>query len=187
VWSSVARYNLRNQGAKKEGDDGGPDEPGRAGRQGIHRGQAQGEVTLAQAKLRRKPRARTLLSFEEERRMRRAFGGVWRGRSTVELSRIVGSAGKHDWFDEAFMPLRAFSRERWKRIDRAFRLGHELPPVILYKLGDHYFVKDGNHRVSVARFHGAEWIDAEVTEFGIMGSGSGNGPIASPVPDSAWW
>src|SRR4029450_10195033 len=47
MWSSVARYNLRNQGAKKEGDDGGPDEPGRAGRQGIHRGQAQGEVTLA--------------------------------------------------------------------------------------------------------------------------------------------
>ena len=63
------------------------------------------------------------------------------------------------------MPLRAVSRERWKRIDRAFRLGHELPPVILYKLGNLYFVKDGHHRVSVARFHGAEWIDAEVTEF----------------------
>ena len=117
------------------------------------------------AKLRRKPRARTLLSFEEERRSRRAFGGVWRGRSTVELSRIVGSAGKHDWFDRAFMPLRALSRERWKSIDRAFRLGRELPPVIIYKLGNLYFVKDGHHRVSVARFHDAEWIDAEITEF----------------------
>ena len=63
------------------------------------------------------------------------------------------------------MPLRALSRERWKRMDRAFRLGHELPPVSLYKLGDYYFVKDGHHRVSVARFHGAEWIDAEITEF----------------------
>ncbi|HJQ29971.1 MAG TPA: hypothetical protein VJ827_11565 [Rubrobacter sp.] len=63
------------------------------------------------------------------------------------------------------MPLRAGSRERWKRIDRAFRLGLELPPVILYQLGGVYFVKDGHHRVSVARFHGAEWIDAEVTEF----------------------
>lgn len=117
------------------------------------------------AMLRRKPGARSLLSFEDERRSKRAYGGVLRGRATVELSHIVGSAGKHDWFDGAFMPLRALSRERWKRIDRAFRLGHELPPVILYKLGDFYFVKDGHHRVSVARFHGAEWIDAEITEF----------------------
>ena len=107
----------------------------------------------------------TLLSFEEIRREIRAYGGIRRGRTTVELSRIVGSAGKYDWFDEEFMPLRAVSRERWKRIDRAFRLGLELPPVILYQLGGAYFVKDGHHRVSVARFHGAEWIDAEVTEF----------------------
>jgi hypothetical protein len=117
------------------------------------------------AKLRGKTGTGTLLSFEELRRSMRAYGGVWRGRDTVELSRIVGSAGKHDWFDERFMPLHALSRERWKRIDRAFRLGHELPPVILYKLGNLYFVKDGHHRVSVARFHGAEWIDAEITEF----------------------
>jgi len=82
----------------------------------------------------------------------RAFGGIRRGRATEELSRIVGSAGKHDWFDEGFMPLRALSRDRWKRIDRAFRLGQELPPVVLYKLGGLYFVKDGHHRVSVARF-----------------------------------
>jgi hypothetical protein len=117
------------------------------------------------AKLRRNPAMRTLLSFEEKRRSLRAYGGICRGRATVEISRIVGSAGKHDYFDENFMPLSSLSRERWKRIDRAFRLGHELPPVTLYKLGKLYFVTDGHHRVSVARFHGAEWIDAEVTEF----------------------
>lgn len=117
------------------------------------------------AKLRGKPGDRTLLSFEEQRRSLRAYGGICRGRTTVEVSRIVGSAGKHDYFDEEFMPLRSLSRERWKRIDRAFRVGHDLPPVTLYKLGGLYFVKDGHHRVSVARFHGAEWIDAEVTEF----------------------
>jgi hypothetical protein len=55
--------------------------------------------------------------------------------------------------------------ERWKRIDRAFHRGEELPPVSLYKIGDSYFVADGNHRVSVVRYHGVEWIDAEVTEF----------------------
>ena len=117
------------------------------------------------AKLRKQSGTGTLLSFEEQRRSRRAYGGVRRGRDTVELSRIVGSAGKHDWFDEGLMPLR--SRERWKRMDRAFRLGQELPPVVLYKLGDVHFVEDGHHRVSVARFHGAEWIDAEVTEYGL--------------------
>jgi cytochrome P450 len=119
------------------------------------------------AKLRKQSGTGTLLSFEEQRRSRRAYGGVRRGRDTVELSRIVGCAGKHDWFDEGFMPLRALSREHWKHIVRAFRLGHELPPVILYQLGGLYFVADGHHRVSVARFHGAEWIDAEVTEYGL--------------------
>jgi hypothetical protein len=117
------------------------------------------------AKLRRSNGTRTLISFEEQRRSMRAVGGFRCGRATVELSRIVGSAGKHDWLDEGFMPLRALSRDRWKRIDRAFRLGRELPPVVLYKLGGLYFVTDGHHRVSVARFHDAEWIDAEITEF----------------------
>lgn len=106
-----------------------------------------------------------LQEFEGVRRSLGASGGVRRGRNTVEVSRIVGSLGKHDLFDEGFMPLRGISRERWKRIDRAFRLGVDLPPVSLYRLGDDYFVQDGHHRVSVARFHGVEWLEAEVTEF----------------------
>ena len=122
-----------------------------------------------------------LLSFEETRRRMLAGAGVRRGRGTVEVSRIVGSAGKHDRFDEGFMPLAGASRERWKRIDRAFRLGIELPPVSLYCLGGCYFVEDGNNRVSVARFHGAEWIDAEVTEFGTA-SGRSPAEPASGAP-----
>jgi hypothetical protein len=47
----------------------------------------------------------------------------------------------------------------------------ELPPVTLYKLGDDYFVQDGHHRVSVYRFHGVEWLDAEVTEFRVPNGG----------------
>jgi hypothetical protein len=62
--------------------------------------------------------------------------------------------------------------ERWKRIDRAFWRGEELPPVSLYKVGGFYFVLDGHHRVSVARYHGVEWIDAHVTEFGAAGAWS---------------
>jgi len=106
-----------------------------------------------------------LLPFEQTRRLVRAYGGIRRGRSTVEVARIVGSAGKHDQFDDEFMPLRGASPERWKRIDRAYRSGADLPPVSLYRLDGNYFVQDGHHRVSVARFHGAEWIDADVTEF----------------------
>ena len=106
-----------------------------------------------------------LLPFEKTRRAVGAYGGVRRGTGTVEVARIVGSAGKHDQFDDGFMPLRGASPERWKRIDRAYRSGEELPPVSLYKVDDDYFVQDGHHRVSVARFHGAEWIDADITEF----------------------
>ena len=50
-------------------------------------------------------------------------------------------------------------------MDRAYRSGEELLPVSLYRLDGDYFVQDGHHRVSVARFHGAEWIDGEVTEY----------------------
>jgi hypothetical protein len=51
-------------------------------------------------------------------------------------------------------------------LDRAFHRGEQLPPVSLYKVGSFYFVLDGHHRLSVASYHGAEWVDAEVTEFG---------------------
>jgi hypothetical protein len=115
--------------------------------------------------LRRRGTRSTLLSPEELRRSVPASGAMYRGRRTLEVSRIVGSLGKHQHFDRNFMPLSGASSEKWKRIDRAFRLGQEeLPPVSLLELGGHYFVIDGNHRVSVARFHGVEWIDAEVTE-----------------------
>ena len=113
--------------------------------------------------LRRSTRG-TLLTPEKLRRTVPASGAMYRCRRTVEVSRIVGSIGKHEQFDMSFMPLSRASQEKWKRIDRAFRLGQELPPVSLMELGGDYFVNDGNYRASVARFHRVEWIDAEVTE-----------------------
>jgi hypothetical protein len=114
--------------------------------------------------LRRRDTRSTLLSPQELRRSVPASGTMYRGRRTVEVSMIVGSVGKHEQFDQNFMPLPKASAEKWKRIDRAFRRGQELPPVSLLELGGDYFVNDGHHRVSVARFHGGEWIDAEVTK-----------------------
>ena len=77
---------------------------------------------------------------------------------------------------------RASVGERWKRIDRAFHRGEELPPVSLYKVGGLYFVLDGHHRVSVARYHGVEWIDAYVTEFVAAAAGVGGG-VRDPTRD----
>jgi hypothetical protein len=87
------------------------------------------------------------------------------GLRDVEVSKIVGSVGRHQAFDRTFMPTKASLAERWKRVDRAFHRGLELPAVRLYKIGDSYFVEDGNHRVSVACYHGVETIEADVTEF----------------------
>jgi hypothetical protein len=117
------------------------------------------------ARIRRKKRGSALLAFEEARRERRADNRFYVGRRAVEVSKIVGSVDRHQEFDRGFMPAKSRMAERWKRVDRAFYRGVELQPVRLYKLGDVYFVEDGNHRVSVARFQGVEWIDAYVTEF----------------------
>ena len=105
-----------------------------------------------------------LLVFDEVRKAHGAHNRLSLGRRVVEVSRIVGSLGRHRDFDSGFMPLKASLEGRWKRVDRAYHRGEELPPVRLYKFGSCYFVEDGNHRVSVARYQGVEMIDAEVTE-----------------------
>ncbi len=106
-----------------------------------------------------------LSAFEEARRSHDALNRVRRGMRTVEVEKIAGSVGRFRDFDARFLPVRRDMASRWKRVDRAFHQYKELPPVSLYKLGERYFVLDGNHRVSVARYHGVASIDAEVTEF----------------------
>ena len=103
--------------------------------------------------------------FGEARKRAGAVGGLQLGLRAVRSTDIAGSVGRCREFDGAFLPASGSVRARWERVDRAFHESRELPPVRLYKIGDSYFVEDGNHRVSVARYHGIEWIDAEVTEF----------------------
>ena len=103
-------------------------------------------------------------SFDKVQGTLRAYNRVRRGIRVVELEKIVGSVGRSRDFDRCFMPLRATARERWKRVDLAFYRDQALPPVSLYKLGDDYFVEDGNHRISVARYHGVPDVEADVTE-----------------------
>jgi hypothetical protein len=114
--------------------------------------------------LRKDPGSNQLLSFEEVKNTLRAVERVYLGMRTVPVEKIVGSVGRHRDFDRAFLPSKPGIGERWKRIDRLMLSSEELPPVSLFKIGDAYFVQDGNHRVSVARQQGAEMIDAEVIE-----------------------
>ena len=117
------------------------------------------------AYLRRDPGSNQLLSFDEVKGALGAVSQVYLGMREVSVSKIVGSVGRHRDFDRAFLPSKPDLGTRWRRIDEIMhRPEEELPPVSLYKIGDAYFVQDGNHRVSVARQQGVEMIDAEVIE-----------------------
>jgi hypothetical protein len=105
-----------------------------------------------------------LLAFEEVRRGIHAQAQREGGLRVVPIDEIVGSVGRYRDFDRAFLPRQARTRDRWESVDRAHLDGTELPAVDLYKIGDTYFVKDGNHRVSVARERGQAFIDAHVIE-----------------------
>ncbi len=87
-----------------------------------------------------------------------------RGIQRVPLHQIVGSTGRYNDFDLKFKPLHKGSKARWTNIaNRAYR-GYNLPPILLYQVGEAFFVEDGNHRVSVARATGKEWIQAHIIE-----------------------
>jgi hypothetical protein len=88
----------------------------------------------------------------------------YKGMQFVNINEIVGSEGRYNDFNKKFLPKRKNLRSRWESIDEAHYKDIILPPIQLYKIGKVYFVRDGNHRVSVARRQGREFIDAEVTE-----------------------
>jgi hypothetical protein len=107
-----------------------------------------------------------LLCFDDLGKIPGASARVYRGMRTVLVVQIGGSVGRCSQFDRDFMPAKASVEERWKRIDRVFHRGKQLPPVSLYKVGGFYFVLDGHHQVSVASYHDVKWIDVYVAEFG---------------------
>ena len=106
----------------------------------------------------------TLFQFEEVKHLLSPHGMVYRGIRSIPLNKIIGSEGRYHEFDINFMPKAMHNRSRWENVDVLRLKQVELPPIDVYKLGDHYFVKDGNHRVSVARELGQEFIDAVVIE-----------------------
>jgi len=104
-----------------------------------------------------------LLSFEEVRRKLRASSMVDRGLQDIPLDAIVGSVGRYRDFTRSFLPLSDEDQDRWASVKVA-QVTQGVPPISVYKIGDAYFVHDGNHRVSIARQMGSKTIEAYVTE-----------------------
>ena len=105
-----------------------------------------------------------LLAFDEVRAKLRLNQNAYRGLQQVPLDQIVGSVGRYHDFTRTFLPLSESDSWRWQRV-ATLQAESGLPPIELYKVGDAYFVKDGNHRVSVARAYGAGTIEAYVWEY----------------------
>lgn len=106
----------------------------------------------------------TLVPFEEVRTRLRSTSEIQRGTQMIPLDAIVGSVGRYRDFTREFLPRSQNVSERWRRLDEAYNRMDNIPPIDVYKLGDVYFVRDGNHRVSVARANGSDAIEANVTE-----------------------
>jgi hypothetical protein len=86
------------------------------------------------------------------------------GVRVISLESIVGTVDRgRGQFDRAFRPS-ADVRARWERIAAARRRGEAMPPIDVYRISGLHFVKDGHHRVSVARAHGDTDIEARVRE-----------------------
>jgi hypothetical protein len=106
----------------------------------------------------------TLLSYDEIKEKLHIGGPIYRGVKTVRVDQIAGSLNRYHEFDRVFLPASDKLAERWTSVNRAFYQEISLPPVVLYKVGEVFFVVDGHHRVSVARKQGQIYIEAEVRE-----------------------
>jgi hypothetical protein len=110
------------------------------------------------------PEREKLLPFEDVKAILKPGGETYVGMDVVPVDSIVGSEGRYRDFNRHFLPRREFLRSRWISVDMAHYNDVPLPPVRIYEVGGVYFVRDGNHRVSVARMRGQTMIDAEVTK-----------------------
>ncbi|MCL2765191.1 MAG: transcriptional regulator [Treponema sp.] len=103
-----------------------------------------------------------LLSFNDVKDILKPKNEVYMGNQTVPIELVIGSEGRYHDFNKYFLPKREHLRHRWQRVDEAHLKDIILPPILLYEIGGVYFVRDGNHRVSVAKMQQVEFIDAEV-------------------------
>jgi hypothetical protein len=109
-----------------------------------------------------KPQKDRLLSLGEVRSLLKPESEYYKGMQAIPLAKIVGSEGRTNDFNRAFLPRHDKLMQRWLRVDVAHYGNIDLPPIKCFEIGGLYFVRDGNHRVSVAKSRGVDYIDAEV-------------------------
>ncbi len=126
--------------------------------------QARRQASMQEIMARLTGKSAELLSYEDVRQKLKLGAGVSRGLRDVPLNAIVGSVDRYTDFTRTFLPRPSTDASRWARVQLAVNDLAGLPPIELYKIGDVYFVLDGNHRVSVAHQMGATFIQAYVTE-----------------------
>ena len=124
-------------------------------------------------------RSRRVLDLAAVEAAHTVRGRHYAGAQTVPLSQIRGSEGRCHDFDRSFAPLQEHNRGRWLNVATARLTNVTLPPVELIQVGDIYFVRDGHHRVSVARALGEKEIDAVVTVWEITGPSAACHPVAA--------
>jgi hypothetical protein len=123
------------------------------------------QLSRLAARLRREPDdINVILPFDEVVQALGYRGERNLGLETIELDSIVGTVDRSREFDRLFRPTSRRLRQRWERINKAMREGKGMPPIDVYRIGELHFVRDGHHRVSVARALGLEVIEARVTE-----------------------
>lgn len=108
------------------------------------------------------PEEAAMISLKAVRKVIKTQSETYIGMKVIPINKIVGSEGRYRDFDNQFFPKRSIIKERWEHVDEAIIKDIVLPPIKVYELGGLYFVRDGNHRVSVAKSKGVEFIDAEV-------------------------
>lgn len=109
------------------------------------------------------PEEAKMISLKAVKKLLKPETETYVGMQVVPISQIIGSEGRYKDFDNQFFPKKSIIKERWEHVDEAVINNIVLPPIKIYELGGLYFVRDGNHRVSVAKAKGVEFIDAEVT------------------------
>jgi len=110
-------------------------------------------------------RSANLLSFEQVSHKLRLEDAHYADVQEVPLDQIAGSVGRYNDFTRAFFPRTDRLQQRWEHIERVMAAGRAVPPVELYRVGEVFFVRDGNHRVSVARQLGRQTVKAHVWEY----------------------
>ncbi|MBQ1627578.1 MAG: transcriptional regulator [Treponema sp.] len=108
------------------------------------------------------PEEAKMISLKAVKKLLKPESETYVGMQVVPISKIIGSEGRYKDFDNQFFPKKSIIKERWEHVDEAIINDIVLPPIKVYELGGLYFVRDGNHRVSVAKAKGVEFIDAEV-------------------------